>query len=73
MAVPTTATISSFAEARVINAVDPSYRIRDGAGNELLVNLEDRIVTSTDGPEGELPRAYSFACPTDLYPGTVPS
>lgn len=62
---------SNFAEARVINAVDPSYRIRDGSGNELLVNLEDRVVTSTSGAEGELPAAYSFACPTDLYPGTL--
>ncbi len=60
-----------FSGASVINAVDPSFRIRDGAGNELLVNLDDRIVTSTSGPEGELPQLYSFACPTDLYPGTL--
>lgn len=62
---------SYFSDASVINVADPSFRVRDGAGNELLVNLDDRIVTSPSGPEGELPNLYSFSCPTDLYPGTL--
>ena len=45
--------------------------IVDGAGTSLLVDLDAGIITGPDGPEGEMPLPYSFACPEDPYVGTV--
>ena len=47
-----------------------SYLIRDGLGTTLIVDLTRRIVTGTAGAEAPMPRAYSFACPPELYQGT---
>jgi hypothetical protein len=43
----------------------------DGGGNQLIVNLDDEVVTGTDGRAGPLPQSYSFGCPEDLYLGTI--
>lgn len=45
--------------------------IIDGAGNQLIVNADRGVVTSTDGESGALPSEYSFACPPDIYLGTM--
>lgn len=61
-----------FSGATPVRETSPNvWLIVDGLGDELLVDLNDRTVYSTDGPEAELPRMYSFACPPELYPGTA--
>jgi len=47
------------------------YEIVDNDGVELLLDLNTRVVTGTDGPDGVMPRPYSFWCPPDLFPGTL--
>lgn len=47
------------------------YAIRDGAGTRLIVDLKRKVVTGAGGPQGVMPRPYSFACPPELYEGTL--
>jgi hypothetical protein len=60
-----------FAGATVVgSAGDGAWLVEDGLGDELIVDLVDRVVYSTDGPEMPLPTIYSFGCPEDRYLGT---
>lgn len=45
--------------------------IIDGAGNQLIVNVDDEQISGTDGAAGPLPQEYTFGCPEDLYVGTI--
>lgn len=51
----------------------PLAEATDGLGDKLLVDFRGPgvVIYSPEGPEGELPRAYSFGCPEDLYLGTL--
>jgi hypothetical protein len=37
----------------------------------LVLDIHQRIVYSTDGPDGVLPRNYSFGCDPSVFVGTV--
>lgn len=45
--------------------------ITDGAGTPLLVDADAGTITSVDGPDAAMPQPYSFACPEDVYVGTI--
>lgn len=62
-----------FEGARVVEMVAfRVWRIEDGLGDELLVDLEGGVVYSVDGPDQPVPIMYSFGCPPELYVGTLP-
>ena len=63
---------SFFANATVEGpAPGDGWIIRDGAGNRLVVNLDERVVYSPDGRDAVLPAEYSFGCPETLYLGSL--
>jgi len=50
---------------------DKQVIVVDAVGNRLVVDVDDRVVYSLDGPEGVLPAAYSFGCDPDVFQGTL--
>ena len=48
-----------------------TWLIEDGMGDQLVVDLDEMVVHSPDGPDQPLPPMYSFGCPPDLFPGTM--
>lgn len=59
-----------FADARAMSAqANGVWVIVDGLGDELTVDLNERVIYGSKGPAGELPSAYTFGCPEDLYLG----
>ena len=46
-------------------------RYVDRYGDELVVDLVAEVVTGPNGPTGTLPPFYSFACPSDVFVGTM--
>lgn len=62
---------SFFSDAHAAGeAPGGGWAIVDGAGNDLVVDLDERVVFSADGRESVLPPAYSFGCPERLYLGS---
>ncbi len=54
------------------NEVAPGvYEVVDSDGVVLRVDFTNRVVTGIDGPDGVMPRPYSFWCPPELFPGTL--
>lgn len=63
-----------FAGATVDHEVEAGmWRIVDGSGVELTVDLDEQVIYGTDGPDGLMPNPYSFGCPPELYVGGVAS
>lgn len=61
-----------FSDAQVTEEVEPRlFRVIDGAGNELLIDLVDEVVFAAGGDDQPLPREYSFGCPEDVFLGTL--
>ncbi len=48
-----------------------TFYVTDVEGNNLLFHQTSRTVTSTDGPDGVMPRAYSFGCDPTVFVGTL--
>jgi hypothetical protein len=48
-----------------------TFSVEDANGEQVLLDTDLRIVTSTDGPEGVLPAVYSFLCAPSVFVGTV--
>lgn len=45
--------------------------VEDGAGGLLVADLSNGTFSGLDGPDGELPSTYAFACPPELFVGTA--
>jgi hypothetical protein len=57
--------------AATVRPEGTQYRVTDGAGEEVLLDLGARVVTSLEGPGGILPNSYSFSCDPKVFQGTL--
>jgi len=64
---------SSFFSGAVTEGPAPGggRLIRDGAGNRLVVRVDEHVVYDAAGREAVLPHEYSFGCPETLYLGSA--
>jgi hypothetical protein len=61
-------TIDLSAGERVADGV---FEFTDANGVVLLVDVNSFTVTGPDGPDGVMPRPYSFDCPPEVFVGTL--
>ncbi len=47
------------------------FEVVDNDGVRLLLDLNNRVITGPDGPNGVMPRPYAFWCSPELFPGTL--
>lgn len=49
------------------------FVVVDTEDNRVVINVGQRVVYSTDGPDGVLPYTYSFGCDPEVFQGTLDS